>query len=445
MIIPSIDLQGGRTVQLIGGETLSIDAGDPRPIARRFALAGEIAVIDLDAAMGKGHHRALIEELLPMAPCRVGGGIRDIGTAEYWLDRGAAKIIIGTAATPDFLRRLPKQRIIAALDARDGEVVVDGWQTRTGHDIFERIAALRDHVGGFLVTFVEREGRMQGTDMERARAIVKAAGPARVTIAGGVTTAEEVAALDALGADAQVGMALYSGRLELADAIAAPARSDRPDGLWSTVVCDEHGAALGLVYSNLESLRESVRLRRGVYWSRSRGGLWQKGETSGAFQELLRIDLDCDRDAFRFTVRQHGAGFCHENTWTCWGPGTGLPALARRLMDRVGFAPPGSYTRRLLDDPKLLRAKLIEEARELAQARGTDEVLWEAADVFYFTMVSLARAGVPLSDVGLELDRRARKIVRRKGDAKPQPPEDFLEDKGEATKDGPARPPGGNR
>jgi len=428
VIIPSIDLQGGKTVQLIGGETLSIDAGDPGPIAKRFAVAGELAVIDLDAAMGKGHNRALIESLLGAAPCRVGGGIRDLGTAHYWLDKGADKIIIGTAATPEFLKKLPKQRLIAALDARDGEVVVEGWKTRTGQDLLERVEALKDCVGGFLVTFVEREGRMQGTDMARAEAIIKAAGSARVTIAGGVTTPEEVAALDALGADAQVGMALYSGQMELADAIAAPARSDRPDGLWSTVVVDEYGVALGLVYSNLESVREAVRLRRGVYWSRSRGGLWHKGESSGAFQELIRIDLDCDRDALRFTVRQHGEGFCHKDTWTCWGPGTGLPALSRRLTDRVGFAPAGSYTRRLLDDPKLLRAKLIEEARELAAARGTDEVLWEAADVFYFTLVSLARSGVPLSDVGLELDRRARKVIRRKGDAKPQPPDGFLAD-----------------
>jgi len=428
VIIPSIDLQRGNAVQLIGGEALAIDAGDPHPIARRFSVAGEIAVIDLDAAMGTGQNRAVIEELIANQRCRVGGGIRDQGTAEYWLDRGAEKIIIGTAATAEFLKKLPKHRLIAALDARDGEVVVEGWKTRTGLDVIERVKALREHVDGFLVTFVEREGRMGGTDLERAAAIIEAAGSARVTIAGGVTTAEEVATLDAMGADAQVGMALYSGRMDLGDAIIAPAKSDRPDGLYATVVCDEHGGALGLVYSNEESVREAVRLKKGVYWSRSRGGLWQKGESSGASQELIRIDLDCDRDALRFVVRQNGVGFCHQDTWTCWGQDTGLPALARRLMDRVGFAPPGSYTRRLLDDPKLLRAKLIEEARELAQARGTDEVLWEAADVFYFTMVSLARSGVPLSDVGLELDRRARKIVRRKGDAKPLPPETFFED-----------------
>src|ERR671910_2505805 len=172
-----------------------------------------------------------------------------------------------------------------ALDARHGEVVVEGWQKRTGQGVLERIAALQALVGGFLVTFVEREGRLQGTDLDFAKEIRAAAGDATVTIAGGITTAEEVALLDRLGCDAQVGMALYAGRLELAEAFAAPLKSDRPDGLWPTVVVDERGIALGLCYSDLESLRAALERGQGVYRSRSRG-LWIKGATSGATQEL---------------------------------------------------------------------------------------------------------------------------------------------------------------
>src|SRR5205823_13620123 len=176
----------------------------------------------------------------------------------------------------------------------------------TGRTVAERIAELRPFVGGFLITSIEREGRMGGIDRDRAAELVRLAGNARVTIAGGVTAPDDVAYLDKIGADAQVGMALYSGRLNLGDTIAAPLVSDRPDGLWPTVVIDEQGVALGLAWSNLESLREAVRSRRGVYHSRARG-LWIKGETSGATQELLRVDLDCDRDCLRFTVRQAGA------------------------------------------------------------------------------------------------------------------------------------------
>ena len=159
MIIPSIDLSNGQAVQLVGGREPRIEAGDPRPIAERFRLAGEIAVIDLDAARGTGHNRALIEELVRMAPCRVGGGIRDAGTARHWLDAGARRIILGTAATPEILSQLPRERVIVALDALHDEVVTHGWTTRSGETVEAGMARLRDLAGGFLVTFVEREGR----------------------------------------------------------------------------------------------------------------------------------------------------------------------------------------------------------------------------------------------------------------------------------------------
>ncbi len=418
MIIPSIDLMNGSTVQLVGGREPALDAGDPRPLLAQFRLAGEVAVIDLDAALGQGSNAELITELVGLAPCRVGGGIRDVDTAIRWLDRGAARIILGTAAKPEILRELPRERVIAALDAEHDEVVVEGWRTKTGQRIEDRMAELREHVGGFLVTFVEREGRMGGIDLDRAGSIAAAAGDARVTIAGGVTTADDIAALDRLGMDAQVGMAIYTGRLALADAIAAPLTSDRADGLWPTVVVDEHGVALGLAYSSADSVRQAVETQRGVYHSRSRGA-WIKGETSGAVQDLLRIDLDCDRDALRFTVRQHGVGFCHHDTWTCWGSRSGLPALARTIADRIADAPAGSYTRRLLDDPQLLQAKLIEEAQELAEAVTPEHASAEAADVIYFALVAASRRGGTLIDVERELDRRALKVTRRRGDAKP--------------------------
>ncbi len=420
MIIPSIDIEGGETVQLVGGKERALSAGDPRPLARRFGRTGDTALIDLDAARGRGSNRALIESLLDLAPCRVGGGIRDYDTAARWLDAGAAKIIIGTAAAVPLLRRLPRDRVIAALDGVDGELVVEGWQSRTGVPVLERMAELREHVSGFLVTFVEREGRMQGIDLEAARGLQAAAGAARLTVAGGIREASEVAVLDANGVDTQVGMALYTGRFDVADALAAMLRSERDDGLWPTVVCDDLGQALGLAWSSLESLRDAIRSGRGVYQSRSRGR-WVKGATSGNHQTLLRVALDCDRDALRFTVRQHGEGFCHLGTWDCFGDARGLARLERRIHARVHEAPPGSYTRRLLDDPALLHAKLVEEAEELAGAATLDEVREEAADLIYFTMTRLCASGVSLASVSEALDRRSRAFSRRGGEVKTEP------------------------
>jgi phosphoribosyl-AMP cyclohydrolase / phosphoribosyl-ATP pyrophosphohydrolase len=412
MIVPSIDLEAGHAVQLVGGAAKALDAGDPRPLATFFGRVGEIAVVDLDGALGKGSNALAVEDLIALARCRVGGGIRDVASAIAWLDRGACKVVLGTAARPEVLRELPRERVIAALDARHGEVVVEGWRKPTGQGVLERVAELRELVGGFLVTFVEREGLLQGTDLGFARQIRAAAGDAVVTIAGGITTAEEVAELDRLGCDAQVGMALYTDRLGLAEAFAAPLSSDRVDGLWPTVVVDERGTALGLCYSDLESLRSALARGQGAYHSRTRG-LWIKGATSGASQELLRIDADCDRDTLRFTVRQQPPGFCHLATPTCWGADQGMGALARRVGERRQAAPAGSYTAKLLAEPELLGAKLREEAAELAAAKERDHVVHEAADVLYFTLATLARHGVELAEVERALDRRALKVSRR--------------------------------
>ncbi|CEM31335.1 unnamed protein product [Vitrella brassicaformis CCMP3155] len=196
--------------------------------------------------------------------------------------------------------------------------------------------------------------------------------------------------------------------------------TDRPDGLFTTVVSDPGGIALGLVYSSVESIRVAIALQRGVYWSRSRKGLWRKGDTTGATQRLLRIEPDCDRDAVRFTVVQQGdpKAFCHRNTLTCWGPPTGITALEEVLQRRYHSAAPGSYTQKLFNDPNLLRNKLLEEAQELAEATEPDHVAAEAADLIYFALTRCVAAGATVHDVERHLDRRQLKVKRRAGNAK---------------------------
>lgn len=421
MIVPSIDILGGHAVQLVGGDPdhVQVDAGPPGPVAERYARTGTLAVIDLDAALGRGDNAAIIRDLCARFPCRVGGGIRSVERAVEWLDAGAEQVILGTAARPEVLQHLPRDRVIAAVDARQGRVVVEGWQKDSGHALLDRIEALRAHVGGFLVTVVEREGRLGGTDLDLAKQVIEAAGDAKVTWAGGITSTDEISALDRLGADAQIGMAIYTGRLPLADAFLAPVRSDREDALVPTVVCDRGGRALGLVYSDRESVAHALEHGEGAYHSRSRGGLWIKGATSGDTQRLLRIDVDCDRDALRFVVEQRGGGFCHLGTEGCFGDATGFAALERTLQQRRRSAPEGSYSARLFDDAALLGAKLREEAAELASAETPDHVVEEAADVLYFTAVRLAAAGKSLDDVQRVLDARRRRVTRRRGDAKP--------------------------
>lgn len=418
MIVPSIDVMGGRAVQLRQGRERVLDGGDPLERLEQFAVAGEVAVVDLDAALGTGSNAALIRTLVRRAPCRVGGGIRDLATARAWLDAGAEKIVVGTAASPAFCGSLPRERVIAAVDAVAGEIVVDGWRTATARHVLDAIGDLAPYVGGFLLTQVEHEGVMGGFDLGLVREAAAAAGRARVTAAGGITTTSEIAALDRLGADAQIGMALYTGRLSLGEAVAAPLR-DAPGGLWPTVVCDESGRALGLAWSTRDSLRRAVAERRGIYWSRSRRAIWVKGESSGNVQQLLAVDVDCDRDTLRFVVRQEGTGFCHRGTRSCFQDRFDLGTLERVIAERSAAGDPGSGTLRLVTDPALLEAKLREESVELARAATRDEVVHEAADVVYLVLAAMARAGVGVAEVEGELGRRRRAVSRRPMAAKP--------------------------
>ena len=170
-----------------------------------------------------------------------------------------------------------------------------------------------------------------------------------------------------------------------------------------------------------ESIIAALECGRGVYYSRSRNTLWRKGDTSGHYQSLHRLDVDCDGDALRFVVTQRGddtAAFCHLHTLTCWGEPRGLKHLEATLQDRLKSAPAGSYTKRLFEDPELLRDKLVEEAQELSEATDPQDVAGELADVLYFAMVRAAKAGVSIDDAVAELDRRTRKVTRRQGDSK---------------------------
>jgi phosphoribosyl-ATP pyrophosphohydrolase len=431
MIIPSIDIMDGRAVQLRRGKEHMLDGGDPLERLAEMSVVGEVAVVDLDAALGRGSNESIMREMVRRAPCRVGGGIRDLDSAHRWLDAGASKIVVGTAADRAFCSALPKERVVAAVDCRHGSVVVDGWRTKTGEDPIDKIRQLADVAGGFLLTQVEYEGCLAGFDEQLVERAVAAAGRARVTAAGGITTPEDISRLARLDADAQIGMALYTGRLTLGDGFASVLEkglewksSETPSSdidLWPTVVCDESGMTLGLVWSTRASLATAIDERRGVYWSRSRNELWRKGETSGNRQELLRVDIDCDRDALRFTVRQAGA-FCHTGSHGCFPERFSLASLERIVSDRRTQATePESGTSRLFADQELLASKLIEESGELARSRSRSEAVAEAADLLYFTLVKTIAAGASLVDIEHELAQRNLRISRRPMVAKAPP------------------------
>ena len=224
MLIPSIDLQNGRVVQLVQGERLAIEAPDPEPWIDKFARFPRVQLIDLDAARGRGDNSAMVAAICRRLPCRVGGGIRSIERAQAVLADGAHAVIASSALFRDgqvdvaFARTLSDavgaERVIAAVDSRGGFVAIHGWKTILPVTATDAVRALEPYCAEFLYTHVDKEGMMQGTDMDAIMAL-RAATTRRLTAAGGITTWAEIDALDAAGIDAVVGMAVYTGQLPL--------------------------------------------------------------------------------------------------------------------------------------------------------------------------------------------------------------------------------------
>ena len=412
-MIASIDLMNGKAVQLRQGKEKVLERDDPLSLAREFDKYGEIAVIDLDAAMGRGNNLATIREILKLAECRVGGGIRSLERAKELISLGAERVIIGSKAFENdrinhpFLQQLVstlgRRRIIIAVDALNGEIVTRGWKHRTGLSLFDVISEIEGYASEFLFTCVEREGMLEGTDMETVRRLASLT-ENKITVAGGVSSIEEIKDLAAMGLDVQLGMALYTGQISLAEAFIESL--NWRDELLPTVAQHIDGQVLMLAYSSRESLRKTFETGRMWYFSRSRNTLWLKGETSGNAQELVRIRADCDRDALLAMVKQKGVA-CHTGAYSCFGDRKfTLQELYEVLKDRLENPRPESYTARLTDD--MLKEKILEEAREVVEARDKGEKVWELADIAYFLTVFLARNGIEIDDVLFELRRRRR-------------------------------------
>jgi len=226
VIIPCIDLMDGKVVQLVQGREMALEGDAPQAMLRKFAAFPQIQVIDLDAAMGRGSNEALVRMLASQAVTRVGGGVRTVERARTLVEQGAHRVIVGTAAfgksgiDEAFLGALRdavgRERLIVALDSKAGRIVVRGWQESTGLAAEEVLDALEPFCSGFLCTYVDKEGMMQGTDLAWFQRLRTATG-LELTAAGGITTMNEVRALQAMNVHAALGMAIYTGRLSLED------------------------------------------------------------------------------------------------------------------------------------------------------------------------------------------------------------------------------------
>jgi phosphoribosylformimino-5-aminoimidazole carboxamide ribotide isomerase len=232
MLIPSIDLMGGRIVQLVQGKDLKLAFDDFEYWIERFSSYPMVQLIDLDAAMRQGSNRALIEQIAQRLPCQVGGGIGSMERAQEMLAAGARRVIIGSALfdaagmveardTEKLVRRefaeelasaVGMEHLVFSVDTREGRIAIKGWKQQVELTPEVAMAALEPYCGAFLYTHIDREGTMQGFPLEVARKLREVT-KRQLIVAGGIREREEIDALAAIGVDAVAGMAVYLGRL----------------------------------------------------------------------------------------------------------------------------------------------------------------------------------------------------------------------------------------
>lgn len=428
MVISSIDLKDGHVVQLKNGKDLVLQRDDSDALIDEFNKYGEVAIIDLDAALrntdekGNTKNTELLKSLLRRGNVRVGGGIRDVKKARQLISLGAEKVIIGSAAwnasrkdgepilntafLDELVKAIGRQRIIISVDAINGKIAVKGWTETANISLIEGAREAEKYASELLFTCVEKEGCMQGTDMGMVKELRNAV-KCRVVAAGGVNSLEQIVELERMGCDVQLGMALYTGVVSLKDSFIECLDWKKTDGMIPVIAQSEAGEVLMMGYANKEAFERTFKDGKLTFFSRTRKALWTKGETSGHFLQLVKLRADCDRDTVLATVIPHG-GACHTGSWTCFtsepDAKSNMERLYATIADRFANPKPGSYTATLND--KRVREKVMEEAEELTEAEGKDEVVWEAADLLYFVSVLMYKEGVSWKDVYNELDKR---------------------------------------
>lgn len=343
-LYPAIDMKGGKCVRLKQGsfQQVTVYADEPAEMAKLWVMQGAsyLHLVDLDGALA-GHSvneaaiRAVVEAV--DVPVELGGGIRSAETVEYLLNLGVARCIIGTKAVeqPELIRELVQrfgaERIVVGVDAKDGMVAVEGWEKLSSINAIDLCGKMKEYgVRHIVYTDISRDGMLTGPNVEATRKLTEATG-LDIIASGGVSGMTDLEQLNANGIQgAIIGKALYENRIFLPEAVAAFEKSGQTctvswkdiktdaAGLIPVIVQDqENGQVLMLAYMNQQAYEDTIRTGKMHYYSRSRQSQWLKGETSGHYQCVKSLYLDCDKDTLLAKVEQIGAA-CHTGSRSCF-------------------------------------------------------------------------------------------------------------------------------
>lgn len=413
MLVCTIELMNGKAVQLRKGLEKVIERDDVLSLARYFSRFGELCIIDIDAAVGNGNNEALIQQLCRIAQCRVGGGIKTVEQAKRILGYGAKRVVIGTAADEKFLSNLPKDKVIVAIDSKDGFVVSKAWTRTISATPVEYIRRFRSFCSGFLYTNVEKAGMLEGVDFETVQTL-KSSTALDLTVAGGISSIDEITKLQKMNVSPQLGMGIYTGQISLPDAFAVCIDFEKRFGYIPTIVQDaDTKQVLSLCYSSKDSLLQALNTAKGTYFNREEKKITVKGEGTGNIQELVTARYDCDMDSILFKVRQKGNA-CHLGQYSCFETKeNSLNDVFNKIIENKRLMPDNAEATAFFQNDFELKKVIMQKAFDVVNFEKSNGLTKEASELLYYILILLAKENLQPSDVLNYLASRNFKLLEK--------------------------------
>jgi ATP phosphoribosyltransferase len=421
--VPTLDISNGKAVLVRNGKVYKV-FGDALEKAKFLSIHKHFQLIDVDRALGNGNNTELIKKIVQKYPCYVGGGIRTFEDAVEFLNSSAKRIIIATNLTKEFVRSIPKERLIIAFDIdQNYHVLIKGRTDVSQYKFEDVLKEFGDYVEIISVTFHHTEGLCNGIPFDQVEVIKNMVEQynIKLSIGGGIANIIEITKLMEMNITPQFGSGFWNGLFTLGDVYLVLLNNVKQskwivtktgeNTLYPCIVQNIDGIILGLTYCNKESLKISVDTRIATFYSRDQDTLWIKGATSGNYHIVHQVHLNCDNTAIRMIVE--GKQFCHFDCISCFGhcdPSRGSLKSLQRIIQQ---SKEGSYTSQLLKSETRIKSKILEEANELVCSID-EEIVHESADLFFFISMFLEKNKVDIRDVEQELIKRHYVVLKDK-------------------------------
>ena len=442
-VIPTIDISKGRAVLVNKGNVVT-DNGDPLERAKDLSINSDFQIVDIDAAKGTGNNSEIIKQIANKYSCYVAGGIRTLDKANYFLSENAKRIVIGTSVLDsDLLEQIPLNRLIIALDIDDDyNLLFKGRTEPTKKNLFDILEAKKKFLSVITITFHTTEGTGQGIDMSKVKKIkqylLDNKIEARLIIAGGIKSIEEVKDLLDMDVCPQFGYALWTKLFTLGDIYASIMNYDKLEKfqckdlpvLVPCIIIRKDGMPLSLTYTDKDGIKETIDGKELVIYSRSKNKRWKKGTESGNVQHLIQVSFNCDRTSLLYVVE--GKNFCSKDKVSCFNYRNSSRGGMQFLEEiiKASFADETKngniekLQKKIIENKKWLICRILEEVNDLSvgnTVHNDETIISTISALIYYLTLYCVSSNIPVQDIFTELARRHFTVSKPKYKITPMP------------------------